>query len=139
MNVVTKTSLLVLPAIALGLGGCASHAKARPLAVIVAVRPVNAKPLSTEQVARIHQALDPELLRAGYVLADLTASADLVVTVSFTPTPAGSGGQVKITGIEPTAQFRRATDDGDTPEAKELRRRLSEIERWANRQASSDS
>jgi hypothetical protein len=124
------------------MGGCATTERTNPraLAVTIAVTPVGARTVSAEQVAQIHQALKPELQRAGYVLADHSAMADLVLTVSFTPMPGGTGGRVKITGLEPTAQFRRETDGGDTEEAKELRRRLREIQRWAEGQSrNSDS
>src|SRR5687768_7577698 len=84
-------------------GGCATTERGspRPLAVAVAITPIGARSVSAEQVARVHEALKPEIHRAGYTLAPGSAAADLVLVVSFTPTPGGSGGRVKITGLEP--------------------------------------
>ena len=118
------------------LSGCTNARTRNPrsLSVSVAITPIGASSLSTEQVARIHEAVKPELLRAGYTFAQTSSSADLVLLVSFTPVAGGSGGRVKVTGLEPTAQFRRATAGGDTPEANEMRRRQREFEQWLERQ-----
>ena len=130
--------VLVLLAAAVLCSGCATRERqnARTLSVTVAITPLGARTLSSDQVIRIHDALKPELLRAGYSFAGNSSTADLVLLVSFTPIPDGNGGRVKIIGIEPTAQFRRETDGGDTPEAKEMRRRQREFELWAERQKS---
>jgi hypothetical protein len=107
----------------------------RPLSVSVAITPIDARSISNAQAAQVHEALRPELQRAGYTFADNSMTADLVLLVSFTPTVGGNGGRVKITGLSPTAEFRRATDNGDTPEAKEMRRRQRELEQWVERQS----
>jgi len=101
----------------------------------MAVTPIGARSLSHEQVACVHEALIPEIRRAGYSVAKNRADADFMVLVNFTPVAGGSGGRVKITGLEPTAPFLRATEQGDTPEARELRRRQREIEQWMERQS----
>jgi hypothetical protein len=132
----SSISLLFLAGVMLCFGGCATAERAslRPLAVAVAITPIGTSSLSAEQVTRVHAALGPEIQRAGYTLAQSSAAADLVLIVNFTPTPGGGGGRVKITGLEPTAQFRQATAGGDTPEAKEMRLRQREIELWIERQ-----
>jgi hypothetical protein len=114
----------------------ASRSEPRPLSVAVAITPVGAT-LSAEQIARVHGALKPELQRVGYTFAESSAAADLVLLVTFSPIAGGTGGRLKIIGLEPTAEFRRATDGADTPEAKEMRRRQREIEQWVERQSSS--
>ena len=112
----------------------------RPVSVAVAVTPVGVESISSAQTKLVHAALVPELQRAGYSLAQSGVSADLVLLVSFTPTPGGPGGRVQIMGLQPSAQFRRSTDNGDTPEAKEMRRRQQELQHWIDRQSShSDS
>jgi hypothetical protein len=70
----------------------------------------------------------------GFRLAEARNAADFVVTVSFTPIPGGSGGRVTVTGIEPSAEFRRMMGTGETEEEREYRRRLREYEQWAQRQ-----
>ena len=128
-------AILLCTALAACSGGAArSRHAARPVSVAVAVTPIGVTSISTEQTKRVHAALIPELQRAGYSLAQTSAAADLVLLVSFTPTPEGEGGRVKIMGLEPSAQFRRSTDNGDTPEAKEMRRRQRELQQWIDRQ-----
>ncbi len=138
----TPASLCILAGMALGFSACvnADRATQRPVAVAVAISPIGTRTLSADQVAQVHEALKPEILRAGYSLAPSRAAADLVLIVSYTPVDGGSGGRVKIMTLEPTARFLQATDGGDTPEAKEMRRRQRELEQWIERQSrSSDS
>jgi hypothetical protein len=67
-------------------------------------------------------------------LAQTGAAADLVLIVNFTSAPDGSGGRVKMTALEPTQRFRQEMDGSDTPEVRDMRRRLREIEAWASTQ-----
>ncbi len=139
---IASTFAFLLLAVMAQCCGCASNGRPnpRPLSVSVSITPIGASSLSTEQVVRVHEAIKPQLLQSGYTFAVSSSAADLVLLVSFTPIPGGNGGHVRITGIEPTAQFRRETDGGDTPEAKEMRRRQRELEQWIERQGrSSDS
>jgi hypothetical protein len=99
-------------------------------AVAIAIGPVGNRPPSAAEVSETLQALQPALLRAGASLADRKEAADFVMTVSFIPATGESGSRIKVVGIEPTARFQAATDRGDTPEAKEWRRRVREIEGW---------
>ena len=118
----------------LALVGCATSRQAsRQPAVAIAVGLIAGGPPSAGDLARIHRALQPEFARIGLAMAGTRAEADFVATVSFDPT-AGPDGRIVVNGIEPTAKFRAATDDGDTPEAREWRRRQREIELWMERQ-----
>jgi len=118
----------------LALVGCATtHQPPKPPTVAIAVGPVAGAAPTAEHLTRIHQALQPEFARIGLAMAGTRAEADFVATVSFDPT-AGPNGRIVVNGIEPTAKFRTATDDGDTPEAREWRRRQHEIELWMERQ-----
>lgn len=101
--------------------------------VAVAVNSIGGRPPSTEQVSWIHQAIQPELARAGFEFAGKMATADFIVTVSFTPNVDASGGRVVITSIEPSAHFRAAGGGGEAAEVKELRRRLREMQEWGER------
>ena len=120
---------LALASVTLGTGGCnsASQPKPRP-SVAVAIAAVGAETVSAGQVARIHQTLRPEIEGAGFVFADRNATADLVLTVSFTPIPGSPGGRIKLTSLEPTAEFRRATEGGESVEAKQFRRLERELQ-----------
>lgn len=119
----------------LAFAGCV-HTKSppRPLRVAIAITPVGVASLSTAQTAHIHAALKPQVEQRGFVFAEISAAADLVLLVKFTPTPGSAGGHVQIMGIQPTTQFRRETNSGDTPEAQEMRRRQRELEQWVERQ-----
>ena len=124
------TVLLALATACLG-PGCISHAQPRLPAVAIAIRPVGDSPPSAEDINLVLQALKPALLQKGASVAERRELADFVMTVSFTPATASAGSRVTVISIEPTARFRDATDGGDTPEAKEWRRRVREIEGWA--------
>lgn len=100
----------------------------------VAIRTTGGRAPTSDQVNRILQALTPELTRSGFVLASDRSVADVVVLVSFTPAPEGSGGRLVVTGMEPSARFKESTAGGDSEEAKEIRRRQREYERWTERQ-----
>ena len=127
------TGLLSLAATCVG-AGCTSPAPPRLPAVAIAITPVGNRPPSAEEIHRVHQALTPALLQMGALVAERRDVADFVITVSFTPATASAGSRVTVIGVEPTARFREATDGGDTPEAKEWRRRMREIEGWAGSQ-----
>jgi hypothetical protein len=99
-------------------------------AVAIAIGPVGNRPPSPAEVSETLQALQPALLRVGASVADQKEAADFVLTVNFIPATSESGSQIRVVGIERTARFQEATDRGDTPEAKEWRRRVQEIERW---------
>jgi hypothetical protein len=122
MRFLSILTFAVLGSLTIGIGGCATAQQStRHLSVAVAI--IGTQTISAQQVVQIHQALRPELESAGYTLADSNATADLVLTVSFIPIPGGPGGRIKLTSLEPTAQFRRATEGAsDTSEAKEWRR-----------------
>lgn len=130
MRFVSTLVLSLIVGLTLVLGGCAHAAKSapRPLSVAVAVTPLGAGTVSAGQVAQIHQALRPEFERTGYIFANSRKNADLVLTVSFIPNPGGQGGRISFTSLEPTEQFREATDGGETPEAKEFRRRAQDLQ-----------
>lgn len=113
---------------------CTSPVQQRLPAVAIAIRAVGDRPPSTEETRLVLQSLKPALLQAGASLAERGDVADFVMTVSFTPATDSAGSRVKVIGVEPTARFRDATDRADTPEAKEWRRRLHEIEQWVERE-----
>jgi glutathione S-transferase len=123
-------SLVFVATLIFAVGGCTTPqaARARPLSVAIAITPVGTGTVSAAQAAEIQRALRPELEGAGYVLADRPTAADLVLTVSFVPAPGGPGGRIRLTGLEPTDQFRRATEGSDTLEAKEFRRLERELQ-----------
>jgi hypothetical protein len=128
--------LLVLANVCVGTG-CSTTAPRSPAAPSVAIAVIAATgvPPSVEQITRILEALRPELARVGFRVTEAREAADYLVTVSFTPSPGFNGGRVAVVGIEPSTQFRTATGASETPEAKEWRRRLGEIEEWTRRQA----
>jgi hypothetical protein len=104
-------------------------------AVAIAIRPVGDRPPSTEEIQLVFQALKPALLQKGASVAERRDLADFVMTVSFIPATDASPSRVKVIAIEPTARLRDATGGDDTPEAKEWRRRVREIEVWAQSQS----
>jgi hypothetical protein len=124
-------ALLFLLLLAIAGTSCSTTPAPRSVAmpaVAVAVTSADGSRPSTEQLTRIYQAMQPELLKVGLRLAEGRNAADFVVTVSFTPTPGGSGGRIAVTGIEPSAEFRRKIGNGESEEARELRRRVREME-----------
>jgi hypothetical protein len=127
---------LVLVVVALASTACSTIRERRNPPVAIAVRLVGDAIPSAHQVNHIRQVLQSELLRKGFTLAEDPGVAEYVLTVSFIPAPDGEGGRVSIASFEPARRFRDATDAGDTPEAKEWRRRLREIEGWAQLQGS---
>lgn len=134
MNRVFKIHIAVLLMGAVFVGAGCSTPGQRLTAVAIAVRPVGNRPPSTEEIRRIHDSLQPALIRMGASVAQSREGADLVMTVDFIPATGDSGPRVKVIGVEPTARFREATDGGDTPEANDWRRRQREMEAWAERQ-----
>jgi hypothetical protein len=99
--------------------------------VAIAIRPNGGRPPSTEEIQQVLQAFKPALSQKGASVAERRDLADFVLTVSYTPATISAGSRVTVIGIEPTPRFRDATDGGDTPEAKEWRRRVREIEGFA--------
>ena len=114
--------------------GCTHPVQQRLPAVAVAIRPVDDRPPSTVETQLVLQALKPALLQAGASIAERGDPADFVMTVSFIPATESSASRVKVIGIEPTPRFRDATDGADSPEAKDWRRRLRDIEQWVERE-----
>jgi hypothetical protein len=99
--------------------------------VLVAIRIAEGGAPSPQEVAKIHGALEPQMMRAGFTFAKSIDAADFVLTASFARNTADpNGGHVTVTSIEPTSRFQIASHDDSTPEGKERRRRLQEIERW---------
>lgn len=136
MKRASRIFTVLLPLAAIGAGaGCTSPTSPRLPTAAIAIRPVENRPPSAEEAQVVLQTLRPMLLQKGAALAERSDSADFVVTVNFTPANAGSGPRVTVIGIEPTNRFRDATSGDDTPEAREWRRRLREIEGWARNQA----
>ena len=107
---------------------CTSPAQPRLPAVAIAIRPVGNRPPSAEETHLVLQALKPALLQKGASVAERRDLADFVMTVSFTPATAASGSRVTVIGLEPTTRFRDGSDGGETPEMKEWRRRLRELD-----------
>ncbi len=140
-NAVLKLVIVVPIATALFSFGCSATSKRsiNSPVVAVAVSTQGGAPPTAAEVARIHQALQPELTRAGFSLAADREAAAFIVSVTFTRPSGIDGERVKITGFEPRKQFHDATNGGDTPEAREVRRRQREYEQWVERQARSDS
>ena len=127
--------LLALAAVC-AIAGCATPARPNLAAVAIAIRPVGDRPPTADETRQVLQALQPALLRVGAAIAPSRADADFLMTVTFTPATASSGSRVLVNGIEPATRYKNATDAGDTPEAREWRRRLREIEGWAQSQNS---
>jgi hypothetical protein len=127
-------SVLMLVILTLAYAGCATLPKRTPT-VAIAVRLTGNGVPAPDHLAHIRAGLQPSLVRAGFVLAEDASIADYVLTVAFIPAITGQGGQVSIASFEPTRRFREAIDAGDTPEAKEWRRRQREIEEWVERQS----
>ena len=114
--------------------GCATVREESPTVAIAVRLAGDVVPPSADHIRHIRAGLQPSLQRAGFALAEDATVADYVLTVTFRPAVDGQGGHVSIASFEPTRQFREATDAGDTPEAKEWRRRQREIEQWMERQ-----
>jgi hypothetical protein len=137
--------LCIIPVVLLSLGAafvgasCTSPAEQRVPAVAIAIRPVGDRPPSAEEVQLVLQALKPALLQKGASVAERRDLADFIMTVGFVPATSSSGSRVRVISIEPTARFREATDGGDTPEAKEMRRRVRDLEGWNGGEGRSDS
>jgi hypothetical protein len=108
--------------------GCSSPIQQRLPAVAIAIRPVGDRPPSKEEISQVLGALKPALLQKGASVAERRDLADFVMTVSFTPATAASGSRVTVIGIESTARYRDGSDGGDTPEMKEWRRRLQQLD-----------
>jgi hypothetical protein len=109
---------------------CTTPAQPRLPAVAIAIRPVGDRPPSPDEIRQTLEALRPALLRAGASVAERRDLADFVMTVTFTPATGSSGSRVIVNGIEATARFRDATQGGETPETKEFRRRVRDMEGW---------
>lgn len=75
----------------------------------------------------------PELARAGFQFAPTTDQADFIVSVKFTADANGSGGRVSVIAVEPNLRSVAAAS-GENEAAKEMRRRLQEIEAWSRRE-----
>ena len=121
------TILFTLAAAFMG-ASCTTPAQPRLPTVAIAIRPVGDRPPSPDEIRQTLEALRPPLLRAGASIAARRDLADFVLTVTFTPATASSGSRVSVNGLEPTARLRDATDGGETPEMKEFRRRVRDME-----------
>jgi hypothetical protein len=120
--------------------GCAVPARqaSNPVAVALAIRILGGGTPTPQQLTNVHRAMEPQLARAGYRFAPNVNSADAIVSVNFTPDPADpNGGRVTVMGVEFSAEMRRALASGadQSDEARDMRRRLREIEQWTERQA----
>src|SRR4051812_7881933 len=90
--------------------------------VALAVRVVGGGSPTARQFANIHQALQDQVIRAGYRFAPNSDAADFVVMVNFTPDALDlNGGRVTITGVEPGPRNRAsASSESETSaEAKD--------------------
>src|SRR5688572_1641209 len=106
---------------------CTSPTQARLPAVAIAIRPVGDRPPSAEEVQQVLQVLKPALIQKGASVAERRDLADFVMTVSFTPASAASGSRVTVIGLEATSRYREASDGGETPEMREWRRRMQQL------------
>src|SRR5688572_16255994 len=125
-----STILAVLPALAAAFmsAGCTTPAPQRLPTVAIGIRPIADRPPSPDEIRQTLEALRPALLRAGAAIAERRDLADFVLTVTFTPATDSSGSRVTVAGLEPTARLRDAIDGGETPETKEFRRRVRQME-----------
>lgn len=121
------TVVLALAAAFMGVG-CTTPTQQRLPAVAIAIRPVGDRPPSSDEMRQTLEALRPALLRAGASIAERRDLADFVLTVTFTPATGSSGSRVTVAGLEPTARLREANEGGETPETKEFRRRVRQME-----------
>ena len=108
--------------------GCTSPAPQRLPAVAIAIRPVGHRPPTAEEVQLVLHALKPALLQKGASIADRKDLADFVMTVTFTPATAASDSRVTVVGLEATARHRDGGEGTDSPEMREWRRRLRELD-----------
>jgi hypothetical protein len=124
-----STLLVVLLSVAAAFpgAGCSSPAQPRQPLVAIAIRPVDNRPPSTDETRLTYEALQPALRRAGASVAARGETADFVMTVSFIPAVGSSGPRVKVMSVEPTARFREGSQEGETPEMKEWRRRVENL------------
>ena len=114
---------------------CTTPVRSQPTAML-AVRVVGGGSPTTQQTARIHNALESYLSRTGLRFAERLSDADFVVSVDFAPDAMDPNqGRVKITGVESSSRLRRANGDEMSVEAKEWAQKLREYERWIERQA----
>ena len=119
--------LLSLTAAFMG-AGCATPVEQRLPTVAIAIRPVGNRPPSPDEIRQTLEALRPALLQAGASVAERRDLADFVLTVTFAPATDSSGSRVTVAGLEPTARLRDAVDGGESPETKEFRRRVRQME-----------
>lgn len=108
--------------------GCTSTPPPHLPAVAIAIRPVGDRPPSTEEVQLVLQALAPALRQQGASIAQRRDLADFVMTVTFTPATAASGSRVTVIGLESTPRYRDGRDGSETPEMKDWRRRLRQLD-----------
>ena len=121
--------IVLLPLSAAVVGtSCTGPAQPRLPAVAIAIRPIGDRLPSAEEAQLVLQALKPALLQKGASIAERRDLADFVMTVSFTPATAASGSRVTVIGIESTSRNRDGRDGGETPEMKEWRRRLQQLD-----------
>jgi hypothetical protein len=106
--------------------------------VALIVRLAGGGMLTAQQLNNIYLALYGDIRDAGYQFARNADAAHFLVTVRFTPDALDpSSGHVTVLGIEPNPMNRRgvAAVADESEETKEFRRRMREIERWAEAQA----
>jgi hypothetical protein len=113
---------------ALLMTGCATSApvSSPPTKILVAVRMSGGGTPSTEQAARVHEAIAPVVTRAGLELALSLAEADYLVTVTITPDSLDEKkARFVVTSVEPKRERRDSANDLSAARAS-----IGEVERW---------
>lgn len=87
--------------------GCASKpAKVRTPSVAIVLSPRGDHRPAPAEITEIHQLLQPEIERRGYVMAKSSRAADYFVYVRYPIDPGGIGG-ISFVRAEPTVPFLR--------------------------------
>lgn len=120
---------LVLTALAATLAGCSSSLREprKPTVGIVMSAAPGHRP-SPEEVAAVHQVLQPLIERRGYALAKSSRTADYFVHVHHPFDPL-SAGQIVFERAEPTVPFIRSHETDQERRTRESKNAIAEMVR----------
>ena len=121
---------------ALLIGGCAAPAPTSggPPRVLVELHVSGGGAPTPHQIEKVNEAIAPVMVQAGLQLAESVERADYVLNATFTPDPVDpNGGRLSLHGLEPARGRRGNTPNPSAEQLKEMKDRVANLERWAQR------